>query len=63
MHVRGTFEKDVKELDLRKAYKCLDIEENYDIQHKNEKQKLRKEYLKRFRLIIIIIIIIIITVY
>ena len=42
--VSNTFENDIKELDPRKAYKYLGIEENFDIQHKNEKEKLKKEY-------------------
>jgi len=47
MHVGSTFENDIKELDSRKANKYLGIEENFDIQHKNEKEKLKKEYLRR----------------
>jgi len=31
MHVGSTFENDVKELDPRKAYKYLGIEESFDI--------------------------------
>jgi len=46
MHIGSTFENDIKELDPRKAYKCLGIEENFDMQHKNEKEKLKKEYLR-----------------
>ena len=49
MHIGSTFENDIKELDPRKAYKYLGIEDSIDIQHKNEKEKL-KEYLKRLRL-------------
>jgi len=41
MHVGSTFDNDIKELDLRKAYKYLGMEESFDIQHKNEKEKLR----------------------
>ena len=36
MHVGSTFENEIKELDPRKAYKHLGIEESFDIQHKNE---------------------------
>jgi hypothetical protein len=36
-YTESTFEKDFKELDPRKAYKYLGIEENHDIQHKNGK--------------------------
>jgi len=39
MHIGNRFENDIKELDPRKAYKYLGIEENFDIQHKNEKKK------------------------
>ena len=37
MHIGNTFENDIKELDPRKAYKYLGIEESFDIQRKNEK--------------------------
>ena len=52
MHVGSTFETNIKELDPRKAYKYLGIEENFDIKHKNEKEKLKKEYLRRLRLVL-----------
>jgi len=52
MHEGNTFENDIKVLDPRKAYKYLGIEENFDIQHKNEKEKLKKEYLRRLRLVL-----------
>ena len=52
MHTRKTFENDIKELDPRKAYKYLGIEESFDIQHKNAKEKLKKEYLRRLRLVL-----------
>ena len=42
MHIGSTFENDIKELDPRKAHKYLGIEERFDIQHKNEKGKLKK---------------------
>ena len=51
MHVGSTFDNDIKELDPRKAYKYLGIEESFDIQHTNEKEKLKKEYLRRLRLV------------
>jgi len=50
MHVGSTLENDIKELDPRKSYKYLGIEESYAIQHKNEKEKLMNEYLRRLRL-------------
>ena len=52
MHIGNTSENDIKELDPRKAYKYLGIKENFDIQHKNEKEKLKKEYLRRLRLVL-----------
>ena len=52
MHTGSTFENDIKELDPRKAYKYLGIEQSYDTQHKNEKEKLKKEYFKRLRLVL-----------
>jgi hypothetical protein len=52
LHIESTFENDNKELDPRKAYKYLGIEEGYDIQHKNEKGRLKKEYLRRLRLVL-----------
>jgi len=52
MRTGSIFENDIKELDLRKAYKYLGIEENFDIQHKNEKGMLKKEYLRGLRLVL-----------
>jgi len=52
MHTGSTFENDIKELDPRKAYKYLGIEKCFDIQHKNEKEKLKKEYLRKLRLVL-----------
>src|SRR5215469_8887312 len=52
MHIGSTFENNIKELDPRKAYRYLGIEEIFDIQHKNEKEKLKKEYLRRLRLVL-----------
>ena len=51
MHIRRIFENDIKELDPRKAYKHLGIEESFHVQHKNEKEKLKKEYLRRLILV------------
>ena len=52
MHIGSTFENDIKELAPRKPYKYLGIEDSFDIQHRNEKEKLKKEYLRRLRLIL-----------
>jgi hypothetical protein len=43
---------EIKELELMKAYKYLGIEENHNIEHKNGKEKLKKEYVRRLRLIL-----------
>jgi hypothetical protein len=51
MHIGNTFQN-IKQLDPRKAYKYLGIEESFDIQHKNEKEKLKEEYLRRLRLVL-----------
>ena len=51
MHIGITFENHINVLDPRKAYKYLDIKENFGIQHKNEKETLTKEYLRRLRLV------------
>jgi len=52
MHIRSTLENDIKELDPRKACNYLGIEESFDIQRKNEKEELKKEYLRRLRLVL-----------
>jgi len=44
MYIGSTFENDIKELYPRKAYKYLGTKESFDIQHKNEKEKLKQEY-------------------
>jgi hypothetical protein len=41
MYIESTFEKDIKQLDPRKACKYLGIEERQDIEHRNEKEKLK----------------------
>ena len=53
IHIGNTFENDIKELDPRRAYKYLGIEESFDIPHKNEKEKLKKECLRRLRLVLV----------
>jgi len=50
LHVGSTFDNDIEDLDPRKAYQYLGIEESFDIPHKIEKEKLKKEYLRRLRL-------------
>jgi hypothetical protein len=46
MNIGRTFEKDIKELDPRKAYKYLGIDDKYDTRHKNE-------YLRRLRVVLV----------
>jgi hypothetical protein len=36
-------ENEVKELEPMKVYKYLGVAENHNIEHKNEKEKLKKE--------------------
>ena len=48
----NTFEKGTKELDKRKAYSYLGIEDSHDTEQKNEKEKLKTKYLRRLRLIL-----------
>ena len=49
IYIGNTIAKCIKELGPREAYKYLDREKSYDILHKNKKEKLKKEYLRRFR--------------
>jgi hypothetical protein len=42
---------EIKELKPMKVYKYLGVEENHNIEHKNEKEKF-KEYVGRLRLIL-----------
>jgi hypothetical protein len=48
-HIGNTMETEIKELEPMKAYKYLGVEENHNIEHKNEKEKLKKEYVRRLR--------------
>jgi hypothetical protein len=45
-------ETDVKELDAMKAYKYLGVEENHNIEHEKEKDRLKKECIRRLSLIL-----------
>ena len=51
-YIGSPFQKDIKELDPRMAYKYLGIEESHGIGHKNEKEKLKKEQLRRLGLVL-----------
>jgi hypothetical protein len=48
----NTIEKNIQELDLRKVFKYLGIEDSHDKEDKNEKEKLKTEYLRRLRLVL-----------
>jgi hypothetical protein len=45
-------ENEIKGLEPMKAYKYLGVEENHNIEHKNEKKNLKKEYVRIIRLIL-----------
>jgi hypothetical protein len=51
-HIGNTMENEIKELEPMKAYKHLGVAENHNIEHKNEKEKLKKEYVRRLGLIL-----------
>jgi hypothetical protein len=51
-HIGNTKENEIKELKSMKAYKYLDVEERHNIKHNNEKEKLKKEYVRRLRSIL-----------
>jgi hypothetical protein len=51
-HMGNTMETEIKELDTMKAYKYLGVEESHNIEHKKEKDRLKKEYIRRLRLIL-----------
>jgi hypothetical protein len=51
-HIGNTIGNEIKELEPMKAYTYLGAAENHNIEHKNEKEKLKKEYVRRLRLIL-----------
>jgi hypothetical protein len=51
-HMGNTLETEIKELDTTKAYKYLSVEESHNIEHKKEKDRLKKEYIRRLRFIL-----------
>jgi hypothetical protein len=44
--IGSTLEKDIKELDQRKASKYWGIKESHDVERRNEKEKLKDEYVR-----------------
>ena len=51
-YIGNTSEKNIQELDLRKVFKFLRIEESHNKEDKNEKERLKKEYVRRLRLVL-----------
>jgi exonuclease III len=51
-HIGKTMEYQIKELEPMKVYKYLGVAENHNIEHKNEKEKFKMEYVRRLRLIL-----------
>jgi hypothetical protein len=51
-HIGNAMEKEIKELEPMKAYKYLEVAGNQSTEHKNEKEKLKKEYVRRLILIL-----------
>jgi hypothetical protein len=47
-----TVENEIKDLDLVKAYKHLGVKENHNVECENGKERLKKEYMRRLRLIL-----------
>jgi hypothetical protein len=45
-------ENEIEELDTTKANKYLSVEESHNIEHKKENDRLKKEYIRRLRLIL-----------
>jgi hypothetical protein len=45
--------REIQELEQGKTYKYLGIEENDGIQHQQMKERLKKEYTRRLRMILI----------
>ena len=51
-HLVLDFNREIHELEQGKTYKCLGTEESVGIQHQHMKEKLRKEYTRRLRMIL-----------
>jgi uncharacterized protein YgfB (UPF0149 family) len=51
-HMGNTMENEIKELDTMKEYKYLGVEESHNKEHKKEKDRLKKEYIRRLKLIL-----------
>jgi len=52
IYIGSTFEKGIQELDPRESCKYLGKEESHDMHHENEKEKLKKAYWRRLRLVL-----------
>lgn len=51
-HTVNEMENEIKELDSVDGYKFLGVEENQNVDHKNVREKLKREYVRRQRLIL-----------
>jgi hypothetical protein len=51
-HMGKTMETEIKELDTMKAYNYFGVEESHNIEHKKEKDRLKKVCIRRLRLIL-----------
>jgi hypothetical protein len=51
-HMGNTMENEIKKLDTMKTYKYLGVDRSHNIEHKKEKDRLKKEYIRRLRLIL-----------
>jgi hypothetical protein len=51
-HMGNTMKNEIKELDTMKAYRYLGVEESHNIEHKKERDRLKKEYIRRLKLIL-----------
>jgi hypothetical protein len=49
-HIGNTLKNEIKELEPMKVCKYLGVAENRNIEHKHEKEKLKKEYVTRLRM-------------
>jgi hypothetical protein len=49
--LKNTVENRIKELETKKAYRYLGIGEIHNIEHKEQKERLKKAYVRRLMLI------------
>jgi len=51
-NIQKTMDNKIKELELMKSCKYLGVEEKHNTEYKNEKEKLKKEYVIRLKLVL-----------